>query len=280
MKENLIFDVGLHKGEDSEFYLKKGFNVVAIEALPHLCSFARTRLKRYIDSGQLTILNVAIADKTGPITFYMNNKESMWGTTSPEWVKRNARFGADSSEIKVDGILFNSILDKFGVPYYLKIDIEGADLLCLKALRDVQSKPKYVSIESTKTSWNDLRAEFSLFEALGYSRFKLVQQADVERQTCPFPAKEGLYIDHRFEADSSGLFGEEAPGNWVSKKEALKMYRRIFLGYKLFGDAGSLVKFKPHLRKLPFSEDLAKAMLFPSLSNPLFPGWFDTHATY
>ena len=29
MRQNLIFDVGLHLGEDSEFYLKKGFDVVA-----------------------------------------------------------------------------------------------------------------------------------------------------------------------------------------------------------------------------------------------------------
>ena len=32
LENNLIYDVGLHKGEDSEFYLKKGFRVVAIEA--------------------------------------------------------------------------------------------------------------------------------------------------------------------------------------------------------------------------------------------------------
>jgi len=30
----LIYDVGDHKGEDTEFYLKKGFSVIAIDSSP------------------------------------------------------------------------------------------------------------------------------------------------------------------------------------------------------------------------------------------------------
>ncbi len=33
---DLIYDVGLHRGEDAEFYLRKGFRVVAFEANPDL----------------------------------------------------------------------------------------------------------------------------------------------------------------------------------------------------------------------------------------------------
>ena len=34
--EDLIYDVGLHIGQDTAFYLEKGFRVVAIEANPVL----------------------------------------------------------------------------------------------------------------------------------------------------------------------------------------------------------------------------------------------------
>ena len=44
---NLIYDVGLHKGEDAEFYLHKGFRVVAFEADPDLIAFCRERLKKF-----------------------------------------------------------------------------------------------------------------------------------------------------------------------------------------------------------------------------------------
>ena len=75
---SLIYDVGLHLGEDAEFYLKKGFRVLGIEAVAKHCAQARERLRRYIDSGQLTILNVAITDSSGPTRFFINEGNNVW----------------------------------------------------------------------------------------------------------------------------------------------------------------------------------------------------------
>ena len=36
MDDDLIFDVGLHHGDDAAYYLSKGFRVVGIEANPQL----------------------------------------------------------------------------------------------------------------------------------------------------------------------------------------------------------------------------------------------------
>ena len=33
---SIIFDIGMHCGEDTDFYLKKGFTVVGVEANPEL----------------------------------------------------------------------------------------------------------------------------------------------------------------------------------------------------------------------------------------------------
>ena len=41
MDANLIFDLGMHRGEDTELYLKKGFRVVAVDADAELCEQAR-----------------------------------------------------------------------------------------------------------------------------------------------------------------------------------------------------------------------------------------------
>jgi FkbM family methyltransferase len=264
MNSNLIYDVGLHKGEDSEFYLKKGFRVVAIEALSGLCEIARRRLQRYEETGQLVILNVAISNQKGAIKFFANRENSVWGTTNETWANRNKRMGTSSCEITVEGARFSDVLAKYGMPYYLKVDIEGSDLLCVSCLRDFQSRPRYLSLESTKTSWRSLRKEFALLEELGYSRFKVVQQNDVVAQVAPSPAREGGYAEHQFQDGASGLFGEELPGLWLSKKEALKLYRRIFLGYRLYGDDGILQRSSIGRRVLRYI--------------PLQVGWYDTHA--
>lgn len=47
LKPNLIYDVGLHRGEDTDFYLKKGFHVVALEANPELVVLQDSLQGRY-----------------------------------------------------------------------------------------------------------------------------------------------------------------------------------------------------------------------------------------
>ena len=91
-QHKLIYDVGAHKGEDTEFYLKKGFSVVAIEANPALCLGLTKRFEEFINSGRLVLLNLAISDHSGEVTLFINDK-SDWGTTDPEWVKRNQALG-------------------------------------------------------------------------------------------------------------------------------------------------------------------------------------------
>ena len=59
MKNWLIYDVGLHKGEDTDYYLKKGFQVVAIEANPELISECKERFKSRVARGDLRIIEGA-----------------------------------------------------------------------------------------------------------------------------------------------------------------------------------------------------------------------------
>jgi 16S rRNA A1518/A1519 N6-dimethyltransferase RsmA/KsgA/DIM1 with predicted DNA glycosylase/AP lyase activity len=40
-QSDLIFDIGLHRGEDTDFYLKKGFRVAAFEVDPNLVAHCR-----------------------------------------------------------------------------------------------------------------------------------------------------------------------------------------------------------------------------------------------
>ncbi len=243
METDLIYDVGAHQGEDTDFYLKKGFRVVGIEANATLHRLVSEKFAGHEQSGRLRLLNIAVAPEDGPITFYENESVSVWGTTSLDWVLRNEKRGTRSVETVVQGRRFENVLREYGVPYYLKIDIEGADILCVEALQRVADKPKYVSLESSITSWNGLLHEFSVLRELGYRWFKVVNQLEVMRQIPPNPAREGRYIDYRFPDGSSGLFGEEAPGPWLTEDQALRKYRGIFLEYRLFGNDGLFANF-------------------------------------
>jgi FkbM family methyltransferase len=279
---DLVYDVGMHKGEDSEFYLRKGFRVVAFEANAELIVSCKQRLKEFLDSGQLTIIEGAIVDPaliaegSKTVRFYQNPDSSVWGTVSAEWAERNARLGMSSKVTEVAAIDFVAVMRQSGVPYYMKIDIEGCDTVCIDALRGFQERPTYISIESDKTSLENAEREIDLFMELGYGSFQAVEQSQIPKaQLPPQPAREGKYTPHRFEKGSSGLFGLELKPEWKSKHEVMRQYRLIFLGYYLLGDYGVLGSWRfPGARQ---ARGLVRRVV-RLLTHATVPGWYDTHA--
>jgi FkbM family methyltransferase len=263
MDRKLVFDIGFHRGEDADFYLKKGFRVVGVEANAELCETAAERFHDEIESGQLVIVNRAVAKEPGRLPFYVNTERSVWGTANAEWAERNRRLGTESIEREVEGITMCALLEQFGVPYYAKIDIEGNDLIALEGLAAAPTRPKYISVESDKDSFRALRREFATMQALGYDAFKIVDQSRVRGRSAPSPTKEGRDVAHRFRGTASGPFGEDLPGRWLSADEAVEAYRPIFFKYALSGDDG-------YLR--------SKLLLSVLRRTPLGASWHDTHA--
>ncbi|MFT5604845.1 MAG: hypothetical protein ACI9G5_001808 [Paracoccaceae bacterium] len=230
-----------------------------------------------MESGQLVVVEGAIVDKQAlaggdkTIRFYKNIDVSVWGTVAESWAQRNELLGTSNNIIEVPMVDFSACLQEFGIPHYLKIDIEGMDRACLEALLEFERKPDYVSIESEKVSFAKLLLELDLLSQLGYTKFKVVQQSGIARQKEPKPAREGDYVGYRFQEGASGLFGEDVPGRWVGLQKNINMYKSIFLQYKLFGDYALL-------RRNIFTRTLINGMQ-RMLRTPL-PGWYDTHAKH
>src|SRR5436305_406896 len=86
----IIFDLGMNNGDDTAFYLSRGFNVVALDANPTLCEQAGQRFQAAINDGRLTILNAAIWDKSGEATFYINLDNDHWSSLDAQWATRDA----------------------------------------------------------------------------------------------------------------------------------------------------------------------------------------------
>lgn len=273
--KNLIFDVGMHKGEDTAFYLKKGFNVVAFEADPDLAAACKNRFSDEINSGRLTLVQGAIVDtkkvKDKTISFYKNNDQSVWGTVVEKWADRNKKMGATSQIIEVQTIDFGKCLEQYGIPHYLKIDIEGMDTICLEALLPFEEKPNYISIESEKVSFEKLEYEFELFDRLGYNKYQVVNQAEITKQKEPADSKEGKNIGYSFEEGSSGIFGSDFRAPWITKQKALSKYKWIFKGYKIWGDHSKIRRW--------FVMRVLRVLL-STLLGSYVPGWYDTHARH
>jgi len=207
----LIYDLGANDGSDTDFYLQKGFNVVAVEANPLLCAECEKRLAGYIANGRLTVLNIGVADSEGERDFYVNKNHSAWSS----FIQALGEREGGAVVIRVTVRTMASLVKQFGAAYYAKIDVEGHDRLALESMLSAGCRPKYVSVE------NGTRIQLQILLEHGYHRFKFVNQKQVPQQVLPNPPKEGAYVDYKFKFGSSGAFGEETPGAWMSYQDAL-----------------------------------------------------------
>lgn len=103
----LIYDVGMHRGQDTGYYLRKGFHVVAFEANDELVAQAKLNFHLQLDSGQLTIVEGAIVDASewpgGSefVSFFINKDVSEWGTAHPGIASKNVPLGTNVFEVRV-----------------------------------------------------------------------------------------------------------------------------------------------------------------------------------
>jgi len=218
LKKNLIYDVGMNNGADTDFYLNKGFDVVAIEANPHLCQAAALKFARQIESGQLVILNYGIADEVGRKDFRINLDKDDWSSFERSYSDRTANVEV----IRVECLRLDDVFDQFGIPYYLKVDIEGYDDCAVRALERQQKRtlPAYVSTEATVPLFG------RRMTSLGYDAFKYISQKWAYLQPLPDPPKEGGFYNVKMTGFHSGPFGEETYGQWLSLEEFESEIRR------------------------------------------------------
>jgi FkbM family methyltransferase len=207
--DKLIIDLGMNDGTDTFFYLKKDFNVVAVEANPLLAAKAESLLERFVCADRLRIINKGITDTSedDQLDFYINHKRSEFSSFVREIGCRN---GTPFSVVKIPMLPIKEVFREFGTPYYLKIDIEGFDERIVNAMSDLPLRPRFISVEESGVGIIDA------LRRIGATGFKLVSQKNNPGVKLPFPAREGRYCRHYFVGGSSGPFGNETPGEWQS----------------------------------------------------------------
>ncbi len=258
---NLVCDLGLNYGQDTTFYLSQGYRVLAVEADPVLAEQARNKFAHEIRAGRLEILNVGIADREGVADFWICEQK-------PEFNSFHRAIAARDSysykSIQVPVTRFRTILQRYGTPHFLKLDIEGNDVLCLDDLSS-SSLPAYLSVESEcpldeeSASVEDGLRVLQKLHSLGYRKFKLIDQLTfcslslppslhhrvdaLARRVSDLLSKRQLpgsgivsrhllmrsRLERRFRrgflVGSSGVWGEDTPGKWIACDEAARAYR-------------------------------------------------------
>lgn len=240
VEQTLIFDLGMHHGQDTLFYLEKGFNVIALECNPDLIAKATNSFASHIADKRLQIVNRALWDHDdGHVDFFINPEKDDWSSVYQYWAEKG---GHASRKITAPTVTLSRLMDDYGVPYYIKCDIEGADYLFCQQLLGETRRPSFVSVEAISL---DLLA---YLRSAGYDRFQIVNQSLHYKTTAPNPPLEGRYFQCNFDGYMTGLFGRELEKDrWLSFEDVTCNYLDLL----------RLIRRDPNLAT----------------------GWFDFHAT-
>lgn len=142
--EDLVYDVGANFGNRVKTFLNLNAKVLAVEPQEECCKYLR---KKYGD--KIILIDKAVGSVNDKKKMYIS-KNSAISSFSEDWIKsvKKERYKDEEwkeTEIK-EQVTLDSIIDKYGTPMFIKIDVEGYELEVIKGL----SKPiKMISFEYT-----------------------------------------------------------------------------------------------------------------------------------
>jgi len=131
-KNDLVFDVGANIGNRIEPLLKIGAKVIAIEPQKKCQNILKRRFGNKIE-----IVDMGLGEKEEFMDFFVANVNTI-SSFSKEWIEsvKNDRFKGYtwSKPMKIKITTLDKLIEKYGVPNFIKIDVEGFELQVLKGL--------------------------------------------------------------------------------------------------------------------------------------------------
>ncbi len=182
---NLIFDIGFNVGEFTQtcFNKYKDCNIIAVEANPTLVKLASPH---FFTNYNFTLHNNLVSDKMNEeINFYVSPNTTGVSTASTQFME-NSRFTKGSKNleknsikweapIKVESITIDSMIERYGIPDLIKIDVEGYELSVLKGLTQ---KVNDICWEWHEEEDDTLFKSLEHLQSIGYTQFGTIGYFD------------------------------------------------------------------------------------------------------
>ena len=203
----LIYDVGMHNGDDTEYYLLKGAEVVGIEANPALLPGLRRRFAGEISAHRLTLIDKAVGAEEKRVPFYVAPGHARQSSM----VRKRVGF----SQIEVQAVRLSSLMHEYGLPDFAKIDVDYVDGAVLDDLDHSGMVPRHLSVEV-----HAFDILFKLY-AMEFTQFRLINCKQVGElfKNHPVSTLDGTVVSHAFPHHSSGPFGDDLPQPWQSLEQ-------------------------------------------------------------
>lgn len=167
--DDLVFDVGANAGNRTKVFRDLQARVVSVEPQQHCVRYLTQRFEDH--AGKVGIVTKAIGEKPGSAKLIFGDNKGV-STLSREWldaVKSTRRFDHDwgsSQEVQVTTL--DELIKQYGIPSFIKIDIEGSEH---HALGGLSQSVKALSFEFTPEYLSSAEKCIRKLESLGKVEF-------------------------------------------------------------------------------------------------------------
>ena len=146
--KKIIFDIGANIGDKAEIFRRVADQVVCVEPDTRNVDILNIRFRH---RSNVTVLSRAVDSQSGIKEFFVNDVDSAYNTLSEKWrdvLQHDNRFDADihfQEQYLVETTTLDHLIEQFGMPVFIKLDIEGYEI---NALRGLTQPVPYVSFEA------------------------------------------------------------------------------------------------------------------------------------
>ena len=164
----LAFDIGGNMGQTTDFLLQNYDKVICFEPNPDLVNHLKNK---YHNNNKVIIEEIGLSDEESVKKFYISNSHVV-STISQDWIN-NSRFTNVynwNNEIEINTTTLDKVIEKYGIPYFIKIDVEGYEYEVFMGLTKLLDDT-YISFEWAEEQYSKINETVSYLKSLGYYNF-------------------------------------------------------------------------------------------------------------
>ena len=166
-KKKLAFDIGSNVGDTIHYLLTRYDKIVGFEPNPSLAE----HVSNVFQNNNVKIVQKGLSSKKEIKPFYISDVKNVISTFSNDWITKSRFTGNDwNTVINVESITLDDVIDLYGIPDFIKIDVEGYEYEVLKGLTKLLDNTLF-GFEWAEELFDNTENAVKHVQDIGYTKF-------------------------------------------------------------------------------------------------------------